>query len=152
MRKLNWFEPGEPLAANEIAATEELLGVKFPADYAALVGSHSGASSPRECEFIYVDRGKRQIGSLGVLLALKPDQPDRLVDAIRNLGDQIPVGVIPIIETGWGDFVCLDYRESKEPTIAYFSHELSGEDSIIFIANSVSEFLDSLYVPEDDEL
>lgn len=141
MRVLNWFEPGEHLEANEISLVEDLIGVKFPADYAALVGSHSGASNPRECEFVYVDRGEPQVGNLGALLALKPDQSDRLVDAIRDLGDQVPVGVIPIVETGWGDFVCLDYRESNEPTIAYFSHELSGEDSIITIARSFSEFL-----------
>ncbi len=152
MRELDWLEPGQTLESDEIAATEALLGVKFPADYATFIGAHSGASNPKESEFVYVDRGERQTGNFGALLSLREDQYDRLVDTLRDLGDQIPAGIIPIVETGWGDCVCLDYRESKDPAIAYFSHELSGDESIIRIAQSFSEFLDSLYIPDTDEV
>lgn len=149
MRDLDWLEPGEPLAANEIASVEELLGVKFPSDYIMCIAEHSGASNPSESDFLYVDRGKRQVGCFGSLLSLRAGHSDRLVDAFRDLGDQLPVGIIPVVDA-CGDFVCLDYRKSNEPTIAYFAHELSGDDSIIAIASSFSEFLDSLYIPDEE--
>jgi cell wall assembly regulator SMI1 len=149
MKELTWFEPGEPLAAAEIESAEMRLGVKFPSDYAQVVASHSGGSNPDESEFEYLDKGRKRIGNFGTLLSLNQAKSGNLFEAIENLGDQLPAGVIPVMDTGSGDCVCLDYRKSPFPSIIYFVHERVGEDAVVSLTGTFAEFLDRLKEPDE---
>lgn len=150
MRNLTWFEPGEVIDEQDIVFAQNRLGVLFPPDYLSVASVHDGASNPDECEFEYIDRGRKRIGNFGTLLSLRDGYPDGVFDAIENLGDQLPKSVIPIIDTGSGDCICFDYRDSSIPSIVYFSHELAGDEATIFVAKSFAEFLDGLKEPEDE--
>ncbi len=61
--------------------------------------------------------------------------------------DLIGVEVLPIAELFAGDYVCLDYRKSKEnPSICVWSHEESEEFSPVTYkaAETFSEFIEML--------
>ena len=61
--------------------------------------------------------------------------------------DLIGVEILPIAELFGGDYLCIDFRNSKEnPCICVWSHEKSAEfDPVTYqVAESFSEFLDML--------
>lgn len=149
MRSLNWFGPGEALGSRDIDLAESRLGVKFPADYMEMVSAHAGADNPDESEFEYMDDGELCVGNFGVLLSLRGYQSASVFRVLDTLGEQLPSRVVPVVGTGSGDFVCLDYRESEFPSVVYFAHENSQGSDVILLARSFSEFVDSLKAPDD---
>jgi hypothetical protein len=61
--------------------------------------------------------------------------------------DLIGVEVLPIVELFAGDYVCLDYRESKDnPTVCVWNHEESEDFSPVTYkaSNSFTEFIERL--------
>lgn len=150
MKELAWFDPGQAVSGEELALAERRLNVKFPPDYAHVVLLHSGACNPDQCEFEYWDVGRRKVGNFGALLGVRQSQSSNIFEVIDNIGDQLPVGVLPVVDTGSGDFVCLDYRKSEVPVIAYFAHERTGEGAIVPLANTFAEFLDLLTEPDEE--
>ncbi|MCB5190295.1 SMI1/KNR4 family protein [Methylobacillus arboreus] len=150
MKDLTWFESGKTLNTHQIDATEQQLEVKFPPDYISVVKDHSGASNPDECEFRYIDKERVRIGNFGTLLSLCNEQPNNVLEVIENLGDQLPKKIVPIIETGSGDYICFDYRIEKIPFVIYFSHERLNEEAIIPLTQTFTEFLENLKQPIEE--
>lgn len=148
MRKLTWSDPGEMLSADDIKAAESRLNVQFPMDYREMISSHSNGN-PEECVFQYAQQGEKEYGNFGFLMSLLDWQEENVFEAIEDFGERLPNGLVPIIGTGMGDFVCLNYSSSEVPTIVYFSHETPIEDAVSPLANTFSEFLELLTVPED---
>lgn len=150
MRELNWFEPGNPLDAEEIAAAQKKLHVELPSDYVLLIQSHAGASNPDESEFEYYDQGMKKIGNFGTILSLSQFDDESVFGAMDNLSQQLPQRVIPIVDTGSGDCICFDYRTSPNPSIVYFAHEHSSAQALIPLADSFSSFLEKLQEPTEE--
>lgn len=148
MRTLNWSDPGESIDPSVVESAETRLSVKFPQDYLEMITLHSGGDNPEECSFKYFSQGESWGGNFGVLLSLREEDSENVFETIEGFGDRLPQGLIPIIESGSGDLVCLDYRSSSTPTICHFSHDSPAEDAVCFVANTFSEFLDLLYNPE----
>lgn len=85
--------------------------------------------------------------SLG--LTLPSDLEELLLSHSGATNPQLPPGVIPVIATGWGPYVCLRALGGGNSGVVYFR---PGEDEpIIGIAGSFSELFDRLRVPEDEE-
>jgi hypothetical protein len=72
--------------------------------------------------------GVEDVSCVGSMLAFDGDAPRTVLSTYRALrcDEQIPVSVLPIVDTGFGDYVCLDYRLGHVLTIAYFAHGKSG--------------------------
>lgn len=153
MRALTWLDPGIPLEPIALNVLEHRLGVAFPQGYRDLALKHDGASNPDESAFAFSSAADRtRVGNFGGLLSLCAERPENgselLLECLESLGDRLPRDVVPIISTGNGDYICLDYRDRKSvPAIAYFDHELSNP--ISFVADSFEQFLDMLQVPDD---
>lgn len=67
----------------------------------------------------------------------------RLTDNPDLMGDEL----IPIAELFAGDYICLDYRDSKtEPSICVWAHEESDvfSPTTYWVADNFSEFLEML--------
>lgn len=60
--------------------------------------------------------------------------------------DLIGMNVVPIAVLFAGDFVCLDFRETEDPTVVVWYHEESGEFSPVTktVAQNISEFFGML--------
>jgi hypothetical protein len=149
MKELHWFEPGERLSSDELAKAQAQLGVFLPADYSDVVMKHDGGSNPDECSFDYLIDGRTRVGNFGMLLSLRKSSSENVFETIENLAEQLPQGVIPVIDTGSGDFVCLDYRAGA-PSVVYFAHERADGKAIIHLAASFGEFVDGLREPVDE--
>ena len=66
------------------------------------------------------------------------------IDRLSDNPDLIGAKLLPIATLFAGDFVCLDFKKSKEnPCICVWSHEESEEDVPVtyFVSNSFEEFV-----------
>lgn len=151
MRWVRYDDEAEPLPEHLIAGTELLLGIRLPADFRECLRMNHGAQ-PETDEFEAGPLGDRWEGNVGQLLTLDPRQPSNLFSVLANLAvdSQLPDLVVPIAEDGGGNFLCLDYRSDTSrstPSVAFWFHELPGEDGVVSIAPPWSTFLTMLREP-----
>lgn len=72
----------------------------------------------------------------------------QLDERLTDDGDLLGVDLLPIAVLFAGDFLCLDFRKSRNnPEICVWDHENSAElEPVTYhVANSFNEFLDMLY-------
>ena len=141
------------MADSILTAAELILGVRLPQSYRALAQRYpSGRPLPNE---FTVKHRKGTWGScVGVLLSIDPRHSGNVFQHISHLAgdDQLPAHLVPIIDDGGGDLVCLDYRgDGSQPSVVYWAHELGGEDGLVQIASSFDEFLRILEEEGEDE-
>lgn len=142
-----------PLPEQVIDGAELLLGVKFPADYRICLAQNHGAH-PDACDFRAGEPNNPWYGGIGVLLTVDPYMPENMFDVLASLAvdQQLPKGVVPIAEDGGGNMLCLDYREDSSrstPKVAFWFHEVGGDDGIVPVCDTFTELLSLLYVPDD---
>jgi hypothetical protein len=143
---LTWKSQTPPLPDAVLAAAELILGVRLPDAYKS-VAQQWPHGSPMESDFTV--RGGT-LGTwrscVGCILSLDPRHSDNVYshvgDGVQPAG--LPAGVIPIIDDGGGDLVCLDYRTAAEPRVVYWAHEVGGVEGIVPVADSFVAFLELL--------
>ena len=138
---LVWKWISDPLTEKMILNAEKALQVVFPADYRACVReNHGGAPEPSDFTFIGAN-GQQVASQLSLLLTLDPREDENVLSTVTDMtaDGRLPAGLIPIINDGSGNLICLDYR-SGQPKVAY----LSLESEIVPIADSFGEFLGKL--------
>jgi cell wall assembly regulator SMI1 len=153
MRKLTWLFAGPGTALESIRNLEDALGQKFPLDYVQFACAHAGGCNPTANEFdVRLANGRTIIDSVGEVLEIdgEDDGSETVISTIADLAEQIPTGVVPVMGTGAGDYICLDLRTQGQSQVVYFSHEQQGNDSMIPLATTLSDFIDTLRESEDD--
>jgi cell wall assembly regulator SMI1 len=148
---LAWDGTHQEIGDADVRKVEAELGVNLPADFAEYVKPHHGGS-PDKSDFFYADPRIGQVNScLAELLSFDLAYDDNIVTTRKDLGDQLPPGVVPFGATGFGDYVCFDFRRRPDsPSVVYWSHEKPIEESVIPLADSFTDFLDRLRAPEDE--
>jgi cell wall assembly regulator SMI1 len=146
---LRWDNLREPLAESTVTEAERALGIRFPDDYRRCLIQFHGAS-PAVSDFVVVTQDGRRFNScVGVLLTADPRDAENILAMHSGMGPYKDGPVIPIIDDGGGDFVCLDYRGKgarEAPRIVYFEHEL-GE--LHGLAATFADFCSSLFEPSE---
>ena len=74
------------------------------------------------------------------------DEPreDTIVSAWNN-AIAVPDNVIPFSMDGYGNLICLDFRETPDhPTVVFWDHE-KCDDPPLYVASSFTDFLNKLY-------
>lgn len=142
--------------------TDELLTEKekkwrlvLPADYKNFIVNYNGGI-PNEKSF---ECNKHNYAVTRFLCILKNVQEtqhgwydisvveSQIGERLTDNEDLIGVEVLPIAELFAGDYVCLDYRKSKEkPSICIWNHEESEDFAPITykVADTFSEFVEML--------
>lgn len=146
---LTWEGCNPPADDRTMDELEQTLGVKFPLDFRRVMQLCQGGTPVERNCFKY--RGAHGSG-IGALLSVDPDDEENILGTMELLShdDQLPHAVIPFADDGGGDMMCLDYRNDPEhPRVVYWSHEQPRESSISPLADSFTEFLDSLQPPID---
>jgi SMI1-KNR4 cell-wall len=148
IRQLEWFEDPTCCTEEQILSVENDLGVRFPNDYREFLLNGAGGS-PLETDFKVDDSRGRGDVSIGVFLS--PDDSDYgILPTMRIVAERSTVGLVPIAESGGGDFICLDYRRSSTPTISYWHQGRYGEnDEFVAVCDTFEDFLNLLQVPDD---
>lgn len=149
MRSLTWFEGGRGATSEELRLLEEDLLCHFPPDVRTFLAAHAGASNPDESEFDVIDNaGRSHASNFGGVLEVC-GQGDLTVRAAVRQIEGLPRGLVPIIETGSGDYICIDTRGGKLPTVSYYMHERPEQDCVVRLADTLTEFLDKLRAPSE---
>lgn len=151
MRRLDWLDPGEGASTASLEELQSEIGRTFPGDYAAFVLRHAGASNPSACAFAVADEdGNRMRSNFGAVLRLEGLDEESVLGVMRELGEQLPPSAIPVVDTGFGDYVCLLFPDAGEPTVAYYSHDRPIGNALLPLAATFSGFLDLLEIPDDE--
>lgn len=151
---LTWELCRESATESVISEHEQILGVKFPPDFRAVIKLCPGGQPVERSDFNLQHPGAGNVEScLGALLTLGPadDDVDGILDTARSLHDTHGLSrqIIPFATDGMGDYMCLDFRRDPlTPAIVYWSHETRIDDAIAHLADSFDEFLAMLAPPE----
>jgi cell wall assembly regulator SMI1 len=151
MRELSWFERGKGASNDAVESLEKEIGFDFPEDYRQFLMAFAGAGHPDESSFNVINRGRPFAANFGSVLSVAIGENDNVRDTMTNLGDSLMPGIVPIISTGMGDLVCLDFRNGMAASVVYYSNNKPMEDSIIPLAHNFTIFLDMLKVISDEE-
>ena len=138
---LVWKWTSDPLTEKMIVNAERALQVVFPADYRDCIReNHGGAPEPSGFSFVAAN-GHQMSSQVSLLLTLDPREDENVLSTVTDLTveERLPTGLIPIINDGGGNLVCLDYREG-EPKVVY----LSLESEIVPLADNFTEFVGKL--------
>lgn len=96
-------------------------------------------------------RGCRKLPlNFGAVLDAEGDGTESVIATVNNLDSQLPKNIIPVVSTGDGDYVCIDFRNKEHSTIVYFAHEKNYDDSIVPPAETFTDFLAMLRLEPDD--
>ncbi len=144
-----WRYAGDEASEKAIRHAESCLGVRFPADYRECVREHGGGA-PDPSGFVVSSGASGTFrSSVGVLLSLDPQEPENVVTTATDLRIDrgLPEGLVPIINDGSGDYVCLDYRDDPSaaaPRVVFWSKSASGGPEFFDLAATFDEFLRKL--------
>ena len=145
----SWRWASEPSSEKVVRHAENALGVTFPADYRACV-KQNGGGAPEPSSFLVPLAPDRPMSrSVGILLPMDLQETENVLATVDELDvrGERPDGLVPIINDGQANYVCLDYREDRSkaaPTISFWIREGEGKGTIVFLAGTFSEFLASL--------
>ncbi len=149
IRELKWFAP--PVGSDEeaIRNVEQHIGITFPQEYHEFLAANGGGA-PIETDFTIDEPRGSFNASVGVFLTAGDDSygilPTLALVKPRGITD-----LVPIAESGGGDFVCLDYRNGPVPVIAYWHHGRYGlDEEVVVLTGSFAKFLELLREPSDN--
>lgn len=146
----------QPIPSDELLAERERKWrVVLPTDYREFIVTYNGGI-PNEKSFEY---NKHKYTIIRFLCVLKNIQESsygwydisvvesQIGERLTDNEDLIGVEVLPIAELLAGDYVCLDYRKSKEkPCVCIWSHKESGDFAPVTykVSDTFSEFVGML--------
>ncbi|MFS0654928.1 SMI1/KNR4 family protein [Bacillus sp. 179-C3.3 HS] len=88
---------------------------------------------------------------VGLFYGLEQNKYD-IRDVIKTYKEQLPEKIIPIADADGGDQICLDVSELNQGKVYFWDHELrDGEQDLFLIADTFTEFIEGLFVVEEDE-
>ncbi len=142
------------VSQERIKLLNQTIGVILPQSFIDLV-KECDAGIPRACDFDYFNIAFQETWGSGIghFLSLNHSQETDLLKNYLQPPEFFSEGLVAIAINGSGDFICLDYRESKNnlnPPIVYWNHDADVGKDVSFIANNFDEFLDILKEPSEE--
>ncbi|MEJ8553225.1 SMI1/KNR4 family protein [Tepidibacter sp. Z1-5] len=157
---VKWSYADEKISMKEIMELESVWEVKLPKDYVECATYNHGGS-PEPEEFLVEDRPR----VFGCLLSYCKNSPDNILEVYNGIKERLPQNIFPFGCDPAGNYICFDYRNSKDnPCIIFWEHELGviesdyseeqlkridlkevQENAIKPISSSFKEFLENLF-------
>lgn len=139
---------------------EKFLCVKLPHIYTNFISGHNGAYLKNDI-FDYYDPNRADgINGNGITFLNAEKIPDHIkllkYDEDPDWGPEylFEDGLIPFGDNGGGDLICFDYRKDREtdnPPIVIWNHDMGLEHRVVFIAPNFEEFINMLHEPNDED-
>ena len=139
-----------PASDADVKKIEEIIQIKLPDFYVALIQKHDGGNIYAD-SFFYFDVYKncKCKGSIGLMYSLSNGEESILRDWLYP-SEFFPKGLVAFADDGGGNLTCFDYRNTKEnPPVVFWSCEDDEGEDVHFIANNFEEFINMLHKPED---
>jgi hypothetical protein len=138
---------------------ENKYAVKLPKRYVDFITKHNGACLyARVFNYMDPNRASNEFNSNSIAF----DSVEEILIHIENIqsGEEpdwdikyrFEDGLIPFGDNGGGDLICFDYRKNRDtdnPPIVIWNHDMGFEHRVVFIANSFEEFINMLHEPKD---
>ena len=147
----------DPPSKERIEWFEKAYRIKLPESFVQFL-AYANCGVPVKEKTFFVGNKERLIERFLCITNSPKQEPDKgiyditvvatqLDERLVDDPDMIGMNLIPIATLFAGDFVCLDYRESKDnPKVVVWDHEQSDEfaPATEVVANSFDEFLELL--------
>ncbi|MDO6765414.1 SMI1/KNR4 family protein [Agarivorans sp. 1_MG-2023] len=137
-------EDHSPLRDELIDGVSKIIQFNLPEDYVECVKHYHGGQPKNDCLTIDVEGSPWGIG-FGALLTLDPlESGENVIESLSTLRriHGVAKQYLPIVIGGGGDYLCLDYSESKDnPKVVFWFHEFEADEAIFPVANSFTELL-----------
>ena len=148
---IEWEVFDSPVNRNTVTEVENLLQVRFPEDFIIYAQQyHGGFPDKTEFNFTNVD-GTKGLSGFDELLSFNTQRSNYIVEIYNSLSQSyFPKGIIPFGGEASGNYVCFDYRNNPaKPFIVLWQHDKHVSESVIYVADSFTDFLQMLYEPID---
>jgi len=141
------FDPTGSATREQIEGAELLLGIRFPSLYHDFIARYGGVYGDAD----FPVPGTEYPASVGLWLSLSPWERQSLWSILASWSEhELPPKIVPFGLDGGGNLLCFDYRLSPNPKVAFWYHELEGEDGLHLISETFEGFLGTLREPSDD--
>ncbi|WP_150275714.1 SMI1/KNR4 family protein [Paenibacillus tepidiphilus] len=144
MNKITWSVTEGPLEHELIQRAERMFGYSYPEDYKDCVKYNDGGyPSPN-----LFDLPDEESVVFNNLISFTSKEVNIFM-YMQIVSEPRMKGLVPFGRDPFGNLICFDYRNTQEsPPIVFFDHEEFGEEAIIPVCKSFSDFLDGLYSRE----
>lgn len=153
--QVNISKSKKALTREEWQKLENTLNVKFPNDYRQFMSLHNGGR-PKPSDFRITWKNQNiaqgwKISMVGDFFAVYDGGAVNLLHSAKQYIDRIPNGMIPIANDPSGNLILLGTSDKNNGKVFFWLHDLEEEydasdiENLGFIANSFSEFIDSLF-------
>lgn len=150
----------EKLSAEDITEFENEAGIKFPDDYKAFMLESNGGTPKEDWLYDFFDEVTeakntsviREFFSLLQDESVKMRNLRKIYDIMTN-EETIPADMLPIADDSGGNVIGISLNKDDFGYVYFINHEYDDLDTGYLvkgkIAESFSDFLDSLYLDED---
>lgn len=144
---------GDPLESRTfINEVEKKWNVSLPLEFVEIIRQHN--SGDPENNIFLTNESKERV--FGQLLDFNLKNNNNVSKHYSFLEDILPKKTYPFAIDPAGNYICFDYKDSKNPQIIFWHHEgiIDGENEIHKvegIAKTFNEFLNGLYKIEDSD-
>jgi len=149
MSSIEWKHVEHKLTTTEIENVEKHFGVRFPVDYIECILENNGGYPSHRIFFV----NGREEGINNFICVV--DDEHGIIKTAQDISDRLESGLVPFARDAGGNYVCFDYRNNAlSPSVVFWEHEkafLGADDSIVKVADSFTQFMNSLQIFEDDD-
>ncbi|EEM16348.1 MULTISPECIES: SMI1/KNR4 family protein [Bacillus] len=162
---LKWLYPDKEVSEEVIKKFAENLKIVYPNDYIQCVKKYGGAIVEPSSFDVKNNEEGRVFGSL---CSFDKNATSNIYKTYSNLKSSLPNQIIPFADDPAGNKICFDYKNHEDnPIVVFWDHEESENretlieeglsvqeadevmrESIYYIADSFTSFLDMLYKEE----
>ena len=150
IRKLSKFE--RPLTAEELQQAERHIGLQLPEEYRQFLLQHNGGH-PEPCAFKYTcDQQQWKLAAVAYFLAVYEGEHENFLEYFEDYQGRIPAETVPVARDPGGNLILLGVSGAHTEKVYFWLQDFENEEgnfsNVCFIANSFSEFLNSLSDPD----
>ncbi|WLR43227.1 SMI1/KNR4 family protein [Bacillus carboniphilus] len=165
---LQWPFPDKEVSSEFIKEVGHELGYEFPEDYIECARINNGSAV-----IPYYFKVKDDVKVFGTLLSFDKESDDYIIRVFNNYIDTLPKKMVPIVYDPAGNLICFDYKDHEEnPIVVFWEHEGAWEkdmlmeeeglteeqaeerarENVFYVADSFTDFLNSLYEFDEDDM
>ncbi|MCL2224013.1 MAG: SMI1/KNR4 family protein [Defluviitaleaceae bacterium] len=142
---IKWLFSRAPTSEDSISIVESYLHVKFPDDFIDCIKNNHGGNPSMQ---IYSFEGYHE-AVFNSLLNFNPDENNYILDVYNDIKDRLVRYVYPFADDPFGNYICFDYRKTKNniPTIVFWDHEIADtnpEEAILPVCETFNELISRL--------
>ncbi|WP_447895920.1 SMI1/KNR4 family protein [Vreelandella sp. GE22] len=151
---------GKGLASEDLVKAESQLGYILPEAYKSFLLKYNGGFPLESYIDFEAEKLKLPGDEIKKFYGLNVKPANDIIHKLKEIGNNIPPGLIFIANTHGGNFFLLSLRNDSYGEVFYKDHEFEDKtrfnpnnsilpESIVKVSNAFSYFLDALY--EGDE-